>query len=719
MTTRPGHWREAGACPDPAWLDECSQVQPLTRRILPTIEGRDFRALGRVRPCRAVTEADVAERQHLDRAAVDKVERTDWFSCGAACNIARSGSDGSRCRWGQGDYRPSHRVKFFGRLPEVGVVCQTWLWGFALLPSPPVPRDTADVRSRRMATGWGGVGFVMLATATLVLATEPQLALAPAHAVAGILVGVGFATTAALLFNQDHQRGNARLFGLLTVVWLCGRLASHPVGALTWAAFLVSNQTEVVVAAALLRYPADRLQRSSKVFIVSSAIAAGVLQASTVLTSTPAELGLPDTTWPHLLQDRGWGPVTTEVRSVWLSAAAVVFLALLLRRWLRMAPLERRTLTPIVSTATFAGLATTPVFLNAVLSPQRQQTIYLIRSYAAVAVAAAFVVSAVQLALSRAALVTLVNRLQVPSSPGNIQSALREALLDRDLEVLFALPDGSGWVDDRGCSRGLPPPAANRMPILTQNAEGKPLALVVVDNRLDRYRTLLDAAVNLSRFALENARLEAGLRAQLLAVRQARARLLSASLEQRRQLERDLHDGAQQRLLAIGLRLAAVGASVEDDPATSAAIGLLRKELHVALDELRDLARGLYPAVLTQAGLGPALEAVIERLPVPIQLDIPPQRWHPDVESAAYLVACEGLTNAVHHAGDCTVRIDARQDSSGLRIRIADDGRGSDSLDQRGTLRSLSDRVTALGGDLTVTSSPNEGTVVEAVLPCE
>jgi signal transduction histidine kinase len=193
-----------------------------------------------------------------------------------------------------------------------------------------------------------------------------------------------------------------------------------------------------------------------------------------------------------------------------------------------------------------------------------------------------------------------------------VRDALRHALSDPTLEVWYWVSDQGGYVDGDGRVRPLPDPS-ERFVAESVSADCEPLSAVLADPALYRHRSLVDSAVAVSRLALENAQLQASLRSQLVAVREARGRLLHAGLEQRRRLERDLHDGAQQRLLALGMRLGAIE-NDSTDSRTATAIESARRELHQALEELRDLAHGLYPAVLTQAGLPAALEAVIERL---------------------------------------------------------------------------------------------------------
>jgi signal transduction histidine kinase len=154
------------------------------------------------------------------------------------------------------------------------------------------------------------------------------------------------------------------------------------------------------------------------------------------------------------------------------------------------------------------------------------------------------------------------------------------------------------------------------------------------------------------------------------------------------------------------------------DPAFGTEVAAARAELHIALEELRHLAHGIYPATLTQAGLGPALEAVVEGLPVPVTLDVPAERWRPEVESTAYFVACEALTNVAKHAGDCSAQLRVDADGDELCLQVVDTGTGQESLNQPAALSHLRDRLAALGGTLSVTSRPGHGTSVTARIPC-
>jgi signal transduction histidine kinase len=199
-------------------------------------------------------------------------------------------------------------------------------------------------------------------------------------------------------------------------------------------------------------------------------------------------------------------------------------------------------------------------------------------------------------------------------------------------------------------------------------------------------------------------------------LKESRARIVEAADEARRRIERDLHDGAQQRLvaLALSLRLAATQA----EPATATVIEGCIEELRGALADLRELARGLHPVVLSERGLPSALEMLATRSPVPVVLDRDLERALPrGHETALYFVAAEALTNVAKYARASTARVTLRGNDEWAEITIADDGVGGARPDLGSGLRGLSDRVEALGGHLTVASAPDKGTTVSARIP--
>jgi PAS domain S-box-containing protein len=202
-------------------------------------------------------------------------------------------------------------------------------------------------------------------------------------------------------------------------------------------------------------------------------------------------------------------------------------------------------------------------------------------------------------------------------------------------------------------------------------------------------------------------------------VLESRSRIVSAGDAERRRLERNLHDGAQQRLVTLSLQLKLAERKLRDDPDTAATlIGTAGEELQLALEELRELARGLHPAVLSDRGLAPALEALAARAPFPVELaGVPGERLDERLEAAVYYLVSESLTNAAKHAAASAVTVTLRPTDETVEVTVADDGRGGADLAAGTGIRGLADRVESLGGRLDVESPPGAGTTICARLP--
>ena len=197
----------------------------------------------------------------------------------------------------------------------------------------------------------------------------------------------------------------------------------------------------------------------------------------------------------------------------------------------------------------------------------------------------------------------------------------------------------------------------------------------------------------------------------------SRARIVEASDAERRRLERNLHDGAQQRLVSLSLLLRLAARRVKEDPETTAQLERAADELAQALQELRELARGIHPAVLTERGLAPALQALAARAPLPVELVVPEERLPAPVEAAAYYLVSEALANVAKHADASGVRVSVARDDGRVAVEVADDGVGG-ADPQRGTgLRGLADRLGALDGSLSLDSPPGSGTTLRAEIP--
>jgi signal transduction histidine kinase len=303
------------------------------------------------------------------------------------------------------------------------------------------------------------------------------------------------------------------------------------------------------------------------------------------------------------------------------------------------------------------------------------------------------------------------------AAPEEVESVLRELMADPRLELLFLPAESEQYVDARGVpARGLASDPRQQIPI---ERGGQPLGLVVLDPPRPERRDLLRGVVEAGGLAIEIARLRVELRRQLAEVEASRARIVTAGNDERRRIERDLHDGAQQRLVSIGLALRHAQhelGTASPERARHTLDGALA-EVAVAIDELRELARGLPPSQL-DGGLAPAFHELARRAPVPVEVDAPRERFSRDVEAAAYFIGCEGLTNAVKHAHATKILLSAGRRDRQLVVSIADDGVGGAIVGQGYGLRGLSDRIAALGGTLRIESAPGTGTTLTAELPC-
>lgn len=320
--------------------------------------------------------------------------------------------------------------------------------------------------------------------------------------------------------------------------------------------------------------------------------------------------------------------------------------------------------------------------------------------------------------LARSGVGGLMERIGSITDPVELREPLARALGDPTLDIAFWAPAVDGYVDATGRPVALPPPESGRAITLVEDEEG-PLAALVHDPAVLEDEGVAGAAGAAARLALERARLQAELRAQLEAVRDSRARIAQAADEERRKIERDLHDGAQQRLVAIGLALRHVQHKLADDS------GAIREDLDAAvaevtraIEDLRDLTHGLHPQVLMQEGLGAALRSLASRSPLAVDADIElVGRLPAAVEACGYFVCSEALANAAKHAATGRAAIRARHQPGRLTLEVRDDGAGGASLDGGSGLRGLRDRVEALGGSLEVVSPPGGGTRLTASIP--
>jgi signal transduction histidine kinase len=300
---------------------------------------------------------------------------------------------------------------------------------------------------------------------------------------------------------------------------------------------------------------------------------------------------------------------------------------------------------------------------------------------------------------------------------GPVREMLAERLGDRSLNIAYWLPDREIFVDERGHRVSLPAAGSGRAWTAVER-EGNRVAAIVHDAELDASPELVHAAASAALLALDNERLKADLRARLEELRHSRRRIVEAADDARRRTERDLHDGAQQQLVSLALDLRLLRARLKEQPELADTVEELAEKLNVALAELRELARGIHPAVLSDHGLATAIHVLVERSTVPVECDLAFEgRLPPPIEAAAYFVVAEGLTNVAKYANATRARVSLHKRTGRLDVIVADDGVGGAHIDAGSGLRGLSDRLAALEGELSVESPMGEGTTLIARIP--
>ena len=297
------------------------------------------------------------------------------------------------------------------------------------------------------------------------------------------------------------------------------------------------------------------------------------------------------------------------------------------------------------------------------------------------------------------------------SHPADVELAEAVARAVGDPTLVLAVPDADGQLVDLG-GQPVAPPAPDRR-VTRVEAGDELLAVLIHDVGLDANPGLMRSVAAATRLALENRRLTATVQHQLEDVRASRARIVEASDAERERIERNLHDGAQQRLVTLALRLR-MHRRRRQRPSGGRSIEAAADELDEALAELRDLARGIHPTAVVQGGLASAVEALAERTPLPVTVRVPAERWPVGIEVAAYFVVAEALTNAVRHAQATQADVTVIVEDGRLRVSITDDGIGGADAGAGTGLGGLADRLAALGGGLEVVSPPGGGTVVRA-----
>jgi len=580
----------------------------------------------------------------------------------------------------------------------------------------------------RLTPVWVPAAALAYAAAAIVAVPRGQ---APLRTYAGastpafaldLTAGLALLAAGSVAWIQPRLRRTASLTLLAGVVWFApdwegwegGPTIVRSLGVVTAPIFLA------LVLHLTLGYPSGRVRpRSARLALGAAYSIAGVVGIGWALFRDPfADPGCWRYCGANAFLLHGDAGLALGLRDAWLRAALALGLLLAVAAVLRIAVAhrdDRRRLLPVLAPAALVGLAeaayAVALWRTRFEDPRQTQfaLVFAARSLSTAALGLGLVWGALAVRRARAAVDRLAAELRATPPAGALADRLAATLRDPQLEVAYWLPNLQRYVDGRGAE--VEPPVARNGRVTTPIVRGgDPVAVVVHDDTLLDGETLGEAMGASAQLAVDNERLNAEVVARLGDLRESRARIIEAADAERRRLERDLHDGAQQRLLALSfdLRLAAAAASSGGDAGTAGLLASAVEETQTALDELRDLARGIYPAILTEAGLGAALATLADSAPIAVTLDdVPDARYAPAVETTAYVAVLEAIDDATSRgASFADVRVRRREDR--LVVTVDDDGRPRAS-----ELTRLEDRVGALGGRLEL-----DQRALRAEIPC-
>ncbi len=570
------------------------------------------------------------------------------------------------------------------------------------------------------------LGLIEAGAAAAILATSADPSLSTFQQVAVPIIGLLWVDTGLLAWLRRPDNRTGALMAMAGFLWLLGTLAElWTAPAAVFVGYLIAPLYIVAAAHLALAYPTGRLpSRSVCALVTGLYITATLAQLPALLMahigSTYRRPAGSDPLIVHATR------LSTEWPGALMEIAGIVLLALTVRalvnRWRVASEPRRRLLAPVIWPAIGMFCFLALVLVVAVLSlPDVLGSIGWVGEtvfFAAVPLSFLAFLLRTQ-ATSVGAVGDLMSKLQNAPARGELRDALAQVLRDPTIELVYWLPDKKRYVDASGRAYELPQPDSRRT-VAEIEHDGRPVAAIVHDSTLLDQPELIQSVGAAAALALENERLEAELRARIEEVRASRVRLITAEEAARRRLERSLHDGPQQRLVALALGMRTARSRLPNHPDTAAElIEACENELTTTIDELRELARGIHPAVLSDRGLTPALESLCGRFPIPVEIgELPVERLPAAVESAAYLVISEALANIARYSGATHATVAVARRNGHALVEVRDDGVGGADPSRGNGLRGLVDRVGALDGSVELVSAPGEGTIVYAEIPC-
>ncbi len=562
-------------------------------------------------------------------------------------------------------------------------------------------------RGRVAALGAAGLA-VGVAVAALILSSDHVYDRGVEAALA-LLVGWSFIGTGLFAWWRRPTNRTGLLMTAAGFAWFASQLSASDADLLFTIGIALDGLFIAIVAHLLVAFPTGRLQtRAERAVAAAGYFTVTVLQIPSLLFEEPGE--------PQNLlivePDQGLSDALDAVQFGVAVVLVVASVSIVVRRERASGGARREALRPVLWTgcAAFAAFLVAVGF-DAAGSPSR--VLDWIAQALVATVPFGFLTGLLRSRLAQgAALSALIAQVGELPGEGPLRAALADALGDPSLALAYWLPESSRYVDALG------------KPVTVAGAgwtevelQGRRIAAIAHDPALSEEPELVRTAGAAAALALENQRLAAELRARIEDLRASRARLVEAGDAERRRLERDLHDGAQSRLVALALKLKLARMKVEPGSEAAALLDESSAELQASLDELRELARGIHPAILSDRGLEPALRALADRAPVPVSVSVAEGELPPTVEIAVYFVVAEALTNVAKYAGASSAAVVVRRVGGRVVVEVTDDGVGGADVAAGSGLRGLSDRVAALDGRIEVDSPPGGGTRLRAGIP--
>ncbi len=572
------------------------------------------------------------------------------------------------------------------------------------------------------------IGFAALiagAAAAALIASSDHTPMPGAGIVIGLLISWSFIGTGLYAWWRRPANRFGALMTAVGFTYMLGALTASDDPVVFTVGVLLSSLYFVVFAHMLLAYPDGRLERPWHGWLLAAGYALCLVGSLPQLLWGFNERmtdSCPDCPESALLIENNdtLRDVLNALVSVTGAVLVAVILVILVRRWRAATAPQRRSMAPILwSGVAMMALLATSLGSDAAGISRLTDVLGWASLLVFASVPWVFLIGLVRSRVARAGAVSeLLLRLGEAPGTGTLRCRLADALGDRSLQLVFWLEDKGKWVDSEGHKVELPEDDTGRAWTAVE-LEGRRVGAIVHDLTLCEDPDLLRSVAAAAGLAMENERLQAQLRARVEELRTSRARIVEAGTDERRRLERNLHDGAQQRLVALSLTLRLAQGKVHADPErANELLDAAQQELTLALGELRELARGIHPAVLSDRGLGAALEALAGRAPIEVDLaELPGDRLPEPIEAAAYFVVAEALTNVAKyaHASQATVRV-ARLNGHAV-VEVADDGIGGADPDRGSGLRGLADRVSALDGRMSLDSPAGAGTRLRAEIP--